>query len=1830
MPSFTSRYKIPFFATSITPYSAYYDKIRMNLIDQNMAYISEIFGNGVINGWEIIDNSTSNYFKVSISDGFGIINKFVTNTFGDISVDLLNNTNNYIYIKRLYQDIDTLSSFSDVSSILCVDSTIPNAPNNLVSDGVSFNYIKIKWDKNIEPDFSFYEIYRSEDNINYEKIASTSINYYDDSEVSQDTIYYYNVYSVDINNNKSSASSITLITDKDYTKPLNPLYFNFYSSSESIDLFWGNNTFGDLSYYRITIQEVNTEYVPIGDITSYDIIPFIYKYRITNIDNSKLYKIYIYSVNVNGILSDGLYVYGFSKKNFGPAEVSNLTATGVQSVVNSNGIALDISWNPTIDPYFSNPIKYILNITENGIIKSKDIESYNDNIVINIFTDTNGKSKNINSRTSYIISVKAQDSNGKINNGSVIQIATGNFIAPASVTNISVIQQKYKQILFSWNNSKSEFLYNYVRIKKNGVEIVNINYENGNNYLLNESYFSYSSLYEIFIYVQDEFGNVSNTVSYSYQTDSEILNKPGQIGVTPYSGDKNVRLEWPYNSNIDEYYIWRADGVMPRISSAYTLIETLPGSICYYNDYSVQNDSTYSYFVLMKNNQGMESLNPADNGYFSYNCAVLTPTIKIPFIAPSNITVTQSSYDAILTWTFENDAFDGYQIWKSIANTYSWEQIGQVDRNTSYYVDEGALIKNNTEYFYMIRKFRNQAEINISNRLLNEENTYLLGSVLILDGKVEITQLSKSVDGLEEYINRVYSLYIEKHYHDLGLGYDRRIDLSSSVLVSEWTTNDNRIFTTEQDIVGAEFYNVFIDGLPSSVFYNVNSLNKTITFSIPIEYSSLILDCIGLEETSGVLETDQIQGFFVNQINSGEVLKEQLPLIEHSGRTLEKLIPLGYKLNNNNGNSYIFNIYQNDFVGLEYKIYLPEDITFYDVLYISDSTYIAGGSGGIFKTSDNGESWSKIYYDKYGFHKLYYSSILDCYFALSGNLVYFSKNGLNWARTMGLENISIVRDITEDNSKVYISTDVGIYYISEIDLTDLIWNYVNINNLVSSNFFAIIFDPNNNRILSSNELGILESFDQGNSWSYLQKMYQNSKIYSFYIFDNYIFGISNDGVWRCDSSTFYLISKSNCFAEARKVVIFSEKIIITSNNGFMISNTNDIFTDTNISFEVISNFDFVVNGILDPSCLSVANSTLYFGSDGKLWTSSNAIVSDMIYDQYSESGKNYPTLFLEKNQVRLGWFYSKNYIVVDDIMNNLTIVKDYSVLKSENGGWIGNNYNSNASIFKNNIEIANFSSFPVPLTTFNSFSFPEFTEFNSNSVTAKAYLVLYEKELLLLNNVINSVVPLPPGDSIQNICNRIILYFYQIYSQWNGKTKFIIPLEISSIGYKIVDFQISLSSVFSDLYNSWDYIDYYNPMFSTSGIVQLDSVNGIMEITSINKKYDSFLITLHGSNVNDIGTFTHKELEDKFSITNSGLGLNFSEIVQSNISKNSLFINNYLNGGFINPTNLCEYASPINTKLISFKASDYNLINSTVNYSLEINSYAETSSPSFVTSVVYVQEIDRVLIGTDVGLYYLYNNSYSIGIIDFNNLRSEEMVNNIYKDNSSLYILGEGNIYKSDDYGVTWNSFNNYGISGNLNKILSISNNLVINTDNGIYYYNVLNSIWKKSNYSLIADNIFLLDELILAFTLNKFYKSFDGITWISIGEAELYLNNSCKYKSLSFSRSDKGLYSDGATIQSENINFSLVDLKNNTVLSKELYFNDIAASSELTKIVAGSSNGLYWVYDGTSWVEYSDSNLDVIHKVLLVGNDIWLFGNNEVKISSFSEPIVITTGVGF
>ena len=67
--------------------------------------------------------------------------------------------------------------------------------------------IILQWNKNTEPDFKYYYIYRkSEFEDSFKIIAVIETNYFEDKKVSNMVLYYYKIRAVDINGNTSNFS----------------------------------------------------------------------------------------------------------------------------------------------------------------------------------------------------------------------------------------------------------------------------------------------------------------------------------------------------------------------------------------------------------------------------------------------------------------------------------------------------------------------------------------------------------------------------------------------------------------------------------------------------------------------------------------------------------------------------------------------------------------------------------------------------------------------------------------------------------------------------------------------------------------------------------------------------------------------------------------------------------------------------------------------------------------------------------------------------------------------------------------------------------------------------------------------------------------------------------------------------------------------------------------------------------------------------------------------------------------------------------------------------------------------------------------------------------------------------------------------------------------------------------------------------------------------------------------------------------------------------------------------------------------------------------------
>ena len=100
---------------------------------------------------------------------------------------------------------------------------------------------------------------------------------------------------------------------------------------------------------------------------------------------------------------------------------------------------------------------------------------------------------------------------------------------------------------------------------------------------------------------------------------------------------------------------------------------------------------------------------------------------------------------------------------------------------------------------------------------------------------------------------------------------------------------------------------------------------------------------------------------------------------------------------------------------------------------------------------------------------------------------------------------------------------------------------------------------------------------------------------------------------------------------------------------------------------------------------------------------------------------------------------------------------------------------------------------------------------------------------------------------------------------------------------------------------------------------------------------------------------------------------------------------------------------------------------------------------------------------------------------------------------------------------------------------------------------------------------------------------------------------------------------SDGGTFYSETPAFKLEDVLGDLVLSESIGVNHLFVDGD--RMIIAIDDGRYAVLQDEEYTVFSDSNLSSVHQSLVVNNDIWLFGFDELKIPAIASPIRLSTG---
>jgi len=207
---------------------------------------------------------------------------------------------------------------------------------------------------------------------------------------------------------------------------------------------------------------------------------------------------------------------------------------------------------------------------------------------------------------------------------------------------------------------------------------------------------------------------------------------------------------------------------------------------------------------------------------------------------------------------------------------------------------------------------------------------------------------------------------------------------------------------------------------------------------------------------------------------------------------------------------------------------------------ISSNVFVGTNKGGVFLSTNNANSWTRL-------NTGIYSSIAVYSLAISGNTIYAgtygsgiyksTDNGNSWITVnTGLDNGIFVRSLAVNGDKVYAGTNNGIFFSDDNGNS-----WVPINNGLTNLFINSILIKGDNIYAGSSGGGIFKSTNNGSSWVSMNNgLSENSlTINVLAIIDNNIYAGTGGGLFMSDNdgqswSNIYLNLNTSVNSIAKK------------------------------------------------------------------------------------------------------------------------------------------------------------------------------------------------------------------------------------------------------------------------------------------------------------------------------------------------------------------------------------------------------------------------------------------------------------------------------------------------------------------------------------------------------------------------------------------------------------------------------------------------------------------------------------------------------------------------
>jgi len=1955
MPFYTKHYNLEAFKWGEI-YSSRSDERRFTIIDNQLAFLSDMVGDGIITGWDISNNEDG---TVSISPGMGLIDRRVIQSFGGFEISLSSNAIHYIYMLAKEGEVGGTSGNSNMANVEGIDSIAPSSPSGLQQESSISNYlsslssydadfltylrrlmgrgeedasvellsykeIAFSWSANSEPDFSHYKVIRI-DGSDITILGTTTETIYVDIELEQNREYSYQVITVDLSGNESDSSDIDISTAIDDRIPMPPIFVQAFPSDQTLEVIWDNSASDNILAYRVSVQLQDDNYVSVGNPTVADVSEssdsdFGSTYIIfENMENNRNYEVTVYSVSISSVFSEGISVRTFLSYNPGAGEINNIDVEFSISSFENVGIETDIVWRyDQSDPYLSYAYKFIITFIESGSRFSEPIEilesisrlygcpddndgdgiCYSSHIkYIPYIVNDDLQYESIKQYTPYLILIQTEDEDGNLSNGVVTRISRTIISEPVpAVQNFSIERKADNSIFLSWTNpTESYFSHNLITISivdlssqdiDGTAYVENLRIDKSNTFTISSESFNVSYRYNINIVSYDVFGSIGE----GYETFQQFIAEEGRLlpsspgGLELFTGDTQLNLRWdPDTSEAQElefYKVYRATFQFYLRPSDFSLLATMSSVRNDFTDYSVSNEITYTYFVTAVDIYGNESVNPIADNYMPSGLISATPSEGLSLSPPAGLTadVNSNNSDVELSWDASSGFFDGYEILKSIGNNYSFVVIDYVPISQITYIDTDSALKNGENYYYLVRKYKSETNISVTSSAIAPSASVFIGKVTTSNGTNTVSIDVSNVVNLENFVDPLTTktnAAIEVHHHTNDEGVDKRIELRSNVHVSEWATNDYQVYSTEEDIEGASSYILHISGTlnedyfttnnevdvaslrqaqagESPVLYEIDTDNNKIVFNEPLysvagsfvaPYSqspTISLELFGVSEVDNYLPVVHIGDLSATQFRSGQFNSAQMPAVDHEGRKGERLLPLRLPMQTLDNFVYSIAAVYDDADRNE----MGDAVTFYDFISIEGERVLSATSNGIWLSDNYGNDWNKVSDFSEAVHRLYKSTAGD-YYAITNYGVYKSGGSSfrQWGRMAGLDYVKVIRDITGDSrGNLYITTDLGVFRLNSenVPYIEDTWEKLSLFGPRSSETYAILYDETyiegsietSNRILVSNELGLLQSLDEGRSWNYISDLESLIKVRKFIKDDNYIFALSDTAIYREETGTDVFLKIADLDVNiSRKMEIFNSNIYVNTDNGAKVSTSSNIYIDTGIEFAGIWSLANINNNTAIITAINGINNDLFVGMDRKLYLLDD---SGKFWLQYEQKNTTVPSFYVNSVLQKLGYYYnnsgSNHNVSFDEVVNHEYIVEavnKYDIYTAEYGGWVYNKYNAKFVVYQNNIQFGESrDEIEIDMGEFIDVVIPTYTDNNAHEAQADIYKAQLQTSLDQLA-AIEEIEGNQAVDVVVDIYANFELFLSQLYEDARvvtdsaGNTSnFILP----SISTDLVNKRTSISN--SGVETEIEDMVYtsINNIRNTDYSISINVVDGMFVFGLPFDKYDNLTLDILDTTIKNAGEYSHRELEDSFEYAYSGPSSYLSQVQQVNLVKLGIFSEIQWPGQqtVLSPPFQMDTIIPVNEEW-------YDNLNSTINYTKEVYNENLSLSISYPSTVAYISATNNILVGGRGGVISINRATLEIDEVNFGSI-ANQMVRSIFQSNDNIYILTDKNIFISTNDGVSWSEYNRSGLPNYLYSIGSLHNNLLIGASDGIYIkLSDSDAIdWEKVMDSSSPVSVMYSSNILFSVIDKKIYISSNGFTYTDteVG-SDLDVTNINRYGyTTTYISTNQGLYSDNGTFNSLSPKLEEIDLGELLTSTTIATVND-TVTNNTDKIIIGVSNGDYGVIQEDMLKIKESTSLDSIHKIIIINDDIWLFGQDACKVSFLDYPIKLSTG---